>query len=324
MRGIYIGRFQPFHLGHLNAIKEAMETVDDLVIGIGSSQHYGSQENPFTAGERIEMIMNSLPEDWGKFVFVQIPDTNDFSAWIESVKRMSPHFDVLFTYSKLTENLALEKGMQVKRLSPWKRDRFNGSHIRLLMVEGERWKDSVPDGTKKVIEKVQGIKRVRHAFQNKMADIENIEEAFSDCFKKSGLTLAVAESCTGGLLAKRITDISGSSDFFKGGVVSYTNEAKVKFLGVSEESLKKVGAVSQEVAEQMAKGAKKEFGSDVGVGITGIAGPTGGTKEKPVGTVYYHISYENEETVRLSLDGTRKRVRFSTTDEVMKHLLKKL
>jgi len=103
-------------------------------------------------------------------------------------------------------------------------------------------------------------------------------------------TLAVAESCTGGGLGDMITDIAGSSDYFLGGIVSYSNRAKVDILGVSEEVLRLEGAVSEKVAIQMAEGVKNRFGSAYGIGITGIAGPTGATQNKPVGLVFIAVS----------------------------------
>ncbi len=103
-------------------------------------------------------------------------------------------------------------------------------------------------------------------------------------------TLAVAESCTGGGLADAITDIPGSSDYFLGGIVSYSNSAKQRLLGVDPGTLDKHGAVSPQVARQMAEGVRKAFGADFGAGITGIVGPGGGTAEKPVGLVYIAVA----------------------------------
>jgi PncC family amidohydrolase len=103
-------------------------------------------------------------------------------------------------------------------------------------------------------------------------------------------TLAVAESCTGGLLGHRLTSVGGSSAYFAGGVIAYANEVKVRELGVPAETLAAVGAVSAPVAERMAAGIRERFGSDVGVGITGVAGPAGGTPEKPVGLVFVAVA----------------------------------
>ena len=120
--------------------------------------------------------------------------------------------------------------------------------------------------------------------------------------------MAVAESCTGGLMAKRITDISGCSDVFMGGCVTYTNEVKQILLGVRSETLEKYGAVSEQTAAEMARGVRERLGADVGVSATGIAGPGGGTEETPVGTVYIGVSTEKGESVRrLSLSPMRSR-----------------
>jgi nicotinamide-nucleotide amidase len=114
----------------------------------------------------------------------------------------------------------------------------------------------------------------------------SLEEALGLLLKERKWTIATAESCTGGLISSMLTDIPGSSDYVLGASVTYSNEAKIKELGVAEKDLERVGAVSKEVALQMAKGVAEKFGSDFGISTTGIAGPGGGTKDKPVGTVW--------------------------------------
>jgi nicotinamide-nucleotide amidase len=111
-------------------------------------------------------------------------------------------------------------------------------------------------------------------------------------------TLATAESCTGGLVSHRITNFPGSSDYFMGGFVTYSNEAKEKFLGVQSQTLEAHGAVSEETAREMARGARRQMGVDVAVSITGIAGPGGGTADKPVGLVYIGLSAPGVELVQ--------------------------
>lgn len=139
-------------------------------------------------------------------------------------------------------------------------------------------------------------------------DIGTLENAVVELLRARGLTLACAESCTGGLIAKRITDIAGCSDVFLGGCVTYANEAKERLLGVSHDSLTRFGAVSEQVAREMARGVRERLGADIGVSATGIAGPSGGSEEKPVGTVYIGISTKNGEQVRrLSLSSMRSR-----------------
>ncbi len=122
---------------------------------------------------------------------------------------------------------------------------------------------------------------------------EILEEIVGKILQKKKLKLSTAESCTGGMLSSRITDVSGSSDYFKGGMVTYSNKAKVKFLDVKKETLTKYGAVSEKTAKQMAEGVRKHFKTDIGISTTGIAGPTGGTGDKPVGLVYIGYSDKN-------------------------------
>ncbi|MGB9722878.1 MAG: CinA family protein [Chloroflexia bacterium] len=119
---------------------------------------------------------------------------------------------------------------------------------------------------------------------------ETLEARLGAYLRRRGWTLAVAESCTGGLLAHRLTNVPGSSDYFLGGVVAYSNAAKQALLGIGAALLEREGAVSEAVAREMASSVRRLFGADIGVGITGIAGPTGGTPEKPVGLVYIALA----------------------------------
>lgn len=113
-----------------------------------------------------------------------------------------------------------------------------------------------------------------------------VERVVGRLLKKRGLTLAVAESCTGGLIGDRLTDVPGSSEYFVGGAITYSNEAKTRILGVSRLTLAKWGAVSEQTVREMAAGVCRRFGTQVGVAVSGIAGPGGGTRAKPVGLVY--------------------------------------
>jgi len=137
-------------------------------------------------------------------------------------------------------------------------------------------------------------------------DKQTIEEAVGRLIIDKGYTIATAESCTGGLLGHRITNTSGSSKYFRGGVVAYSNVVKEKLLGVRPQTLKRHGAVSEETALEMARGVKSLLETDIGVSITGIAGPTGGTPEKPVGLVYVGVAI-NEETMIKKFLFTRDR-----------------
>jgi nicotinamide-nucleotide amidase len=140
-----------------------------------------------------------------------------------------------------------------------------------------------------------------------------------------GLTIAVAESCTGGLLAARLTERAGSSAYFLGGIVPYSNEAKIALVGVDPDLIARFGAVSNEVAEALADGAAERFDADVGVGLTGIAGPGGGTEEKPVGLVCFSVRTRDGRRITRSptLPGARSDIRDRATTVAM-HLLRRL
>jgi len=149
-------------------------------------------------------------------------------------------------------------------------------------------------------------------------DEEELEGVVGKMLREGKVTLAVAESCTGGLLGYRITRIAGSSDYFLGGVISYANEVKRDVLGVKEEDLERYGAVSEQVARQMAEGVRKVIKADLGVGVTGIAGPGGGTAEKPVGLVYIALATPQETICQRNVfPGDREMVRWRSSQAAL-------
>ncbi len=154
--------------------------------------------------------------------------------------------------------------------------------------------------------------------------MENLDELASrviEIFREKGLSLAFAESCTGGMIAETITNVAGASDIFYGSAVTYVNSAKEHILGVARETLEKHGAVSSECAEEMACGARRVYGADVAMSVTGIAGPGGGSEAKPVGTVWFGLAAKDDaETFRRRFDGDRAAVRRQTVEEVLRRL----
>lgn len=154
---------------------------------------------------------------------------------------------------------------------------------------------------------------------------ETIEQIISYFLQMRNMTLAVAESCTGGLLAERITSISGSSRYFLGGAVVYSNELKTQFANVPKALIDQHGAVSREVAAAMAEGIRKRCLSSYGVGITGVAGPGGGTEQKPVGLVYIGLAgEEGTQVVERNFPGDRKRVRQFATQQALEMIRRAL
>lgn len=154
--------------------------------------------------------------------------------------------------------------------------------------------------------------------------MENLDELASrviEIFREKGLSLALAESCTGGMIAETVTNVAGASDIFYGSAVTYVNSAKEHILGVAHETLEKHGAVSSECAEEMACGARRVYGADVAMSVTGIAGPGGGSEAKPVGTVWFGLATKDgAETFRRRFDGDRAAVRRQTVEEVLRRL----
>lgn len=176
----------------------------------------------------------------------------------------------------------------------------------------DRWEDALPDGLKlaylpspglvklRLTAKGEGVKHLPEYYDSLKAELHGLhvaegeegalEKQFGKIFRERGVTIATAESCTGGYIAHLITSVPGSSDYFKGSVVSYANEVKIKVLGVNSNDLDREGAVSETVVLQMAEGVKKLLGTDYAVSTSGIAGPDGGTPEKPVGTVWIGVA----------------------------------
>ena len=154
---------------------------------------------------------------------------------------------------------------------------------------------------------------------------ETIEQIVSYLLQMHNMTLAVAESCTGGQLAERITSLSGSSRYFLGGAVVYSNELKTQFANVPKALIKQHGAVSREVAASMAEGIRKRCLSNYGVGITGVAGPSGGTEQKPVGLVYIALAgEEGTQVVERNFPGDRKRIRQFSTQQALEMIRRAL
>lgn len=209
---------------------------------------------------------------------------------------------------------------------------------RLEEIFGEKIKDYVfyyPSfkglSIKIITDKRNEIKKITNTFKKEFNDYiysdydEEIESITGKILRSNGLTISTAESCTGGLISNLITDIPGSSEYFKGGVVVYSNESKIKILGVKKNTLKKNGAVSEKVALEMAEGTRKIFGTEIGVSTTGIAGPSGGSREKPVGLVYIGLVIKNKKFVkRYIFKEPRARIKMNTSVAALFNVIKGL
>jgi len=149
MNGLLIGRFQPFHLGHLDAIRFALSKVDKLWIGLGSSNKPLQKNNPFSAEERNEMILSSIDESMKQRIQIYcIPDLENHIKWIEFINTLVPKFDIVFTNDELTKHLYSKRDVQVMSIPFLQRDALSGTNIRDMIITGQKWEDLVPEGTK--------------------------------------------------------------------------------------------------------------------------------------------------------------------------------
>lgn len=164
-RAVYVGKFQPFHLGHLECVKYILSQARELIIVLGSSQYSHRLDNPFTTGERIEMIRAALREagiPCDRYVIVPVPDTNGVhSIWVSQVVSYVPHFDVVFTNEPLTRRLFIEAGFRVESIPFFGRDVFSATEIRRRMLEGLEWESLVPRSVADIIRRINGVERLR-------------------------------------------------------------------------------------------------------------------------------------------------------------------
>ena len=156
--------------------------------------------------------------------------------------------------------------------------------------------------------------------------MHSLVEELSLLLAQKNMRLVTAESCTGGMIAAAMTDRSGSSSIFERGYITYSNESKIEELGVKSETIESHGAVSEETAREMAQGALKHSHADIALSVTGIAGPNGGTREKPVGLVYIGIALQNQQphAVKNLFDGDRTTIRQATVEKALELLIEKL
>jgi len=161
MNGLYIGRFQPFHLGHLDAIKFALSQVENLWIGIGSSNKSNEKRNPFTADERKEMIISSLDDAIKKRIQIYyIPDVDDHEKWTYHIDSIVPKYDIVFSNDDFTHTLFQKRGIKVIPVPLKERESLSGTNIREKIAMGKSWEEFVSEGTKKILLKIDAERRL--------------------------------------------------------------------------------------------------------------------------------------------------------------------
>jgi len=322
MKGLFIGRFQPFHNGHLEAVKQIMEECDSLIIGVGSAQEARTEVNPFSGGERITMIERVLESRGFNSVVVHpIPDLNCHPAWPYYVEAILPDFGKVYGNSEVVLDLFDGIGHDTGSIKQVDRGKLSGTEIRKRMKKGENWEELVPEEVRVYLGDVDMEERLKPRIET---DAES-EKRAAHLLTKNDKSISVAESCTGGSISNRLTSVPGSSRYFIAGLVTYSNDSKIDLLDVDEEVIEERGAVSAEVAMQMAEGVRINRDTDIGMASTGIAGPGGGSEEKPVGTVHIGFSTrEKTESRSFRFSGNRKEVKEQTSEKVLRWIIEEL
>jgi len=163
-RALYVGRFQPFHLGHLEAIQEVLKEVEELVIVIGSAQYSHNMVNPFTAGERLIMVRRALQEakvDYSRLWVVPVPDVHLHMLWVSALEGYTPRFDIVYSNEPLTRRLFIESGYEVKSIPFFQRKIYTSSLVREKMLKGKNWTHLVPKSVAEFIKEIDGVNRLR-------------------------------------------------------------------------------------------------------------------------------------------------------------------
>jgi nicotinamide-nucleotide adenylyltransferase len=178
MRGFYIGRFQPYHNGHHQMVKEIASEVDELVLGIGSAGDSHSPRNPFTAGERIMMVTKSVVDFDITTYAVPIEDLERNSVWVSHVQSMSPTFDVAYSNNPLVIQLFTEAGVEVRQSPMFNRGVLQGTELRERMIRGEDWQSLVPGPVVDVVDEIDGIERIQRVSDSDSAGERTFENPF--------------------------------------------------------------------------------------------------------------------------------------------------
>ena len=179
-RALFIGRFQPFHFGHLHAIEVILAECDELLLVVGSAQMSHQRDNPFTAGERIEMIREALgeaniPSD--RYMIIPIPDASAHTLWVSAVESQTPKFDVVYSNQSLTRRLLIEAGYEVRSIELYQRGKFEASDIRNRILEGRDWSELAPSAVYKIVTEIDGENRIRDLAKSDSLTQENDNHA---------------------------------------------------------------------------------------------------------------------------------------------------
>lgn len=172
MRALYVGRFQPFHLGHLEIIRDILKEYSEVVLAVGSAQYSHTLENPFTAGERIQMITGALDEAGiSKRVYcIPVDDIHRHAVWVKYVESLTPPFGIVFSNEPVTVRLFKEAGYTVNRTELINREEWSGTEIRRRILHDEEWEECVPKAVVKIIKEIEGVARIKELAQSDVVE----------------------------------------------------------------------------------------------------------------------------------------------------------
>lgn len=297
----------------------ALEDVEDIFKRFGKELTEINRQQAFLpeGSKKIKNERGTAPGMWfeqGRKVVVSMPGVPfEMEAMMAKtiLPKLKKHYTLPVIVHKVIKTIGIGESWLAEEISSW--EDALPAHLGLAYLPGkgqvrlrltgvgESREELEAEMDQKINEVLPKIKSYVYGF----GDIQ-IEDAVGELLKSQSLTISTAESCTGGFLAHRLTSVPGSSEYYLGSVVSYHNDIKKEALDVEEKTLEAHGAVSEETATEMAVGIRKKFKTDIGISTTGIAGPDGGTEEKPVGTVWLAISFgKNVVTRKIQLPGTR-------------------
>ncbi|MCD4759289.1 nicotinamide-nucleotide amidohydrolase family protein [archaeon] len=294
---LIIGRFQPFHLGHLHIIEKYHKKKFFIKIGIGSSEKSYEKQNPFSEEERENMINFALKEKNIKnYKIYKIPDTSDDKRWIKNIEKIIGEFNVLFTGNSWVERLFKKDNIEIHKFKE-KDGRFGGIKARDIRKKwlGLKSRKGLPKAVHKYLRRIYAFERLN--------EINDSGKKVHYLLSTNNLSISVAESCTGGAISRALISYPGASKFFRLGVVSYSKDSKIKNLKVSKKIINRYGTISKETTDLMAVKIKKLSKSDYSIGITGHADPS----DKKQGKIF--LSVVNPKNVL-----TSKKLKISLKD----------
>ena len=264
---LIIGRFQPFHSGHLEIIKKYHSKGFFVKIVIGSTQKFHLRNDPFTKEERIDMIKKTLLGHKIKnYEIIFVPDVPSDDEWISIIKKKAGHFDVIFTGNPWVKRIFRNSDVELHEYD----ERFD--RIRGIKAKNIRQNLITSKSSRGLPKAVFMQLKVIGAF-DRLKEMHDSKKKVHYLLNTNKLTISTAESCTGGAISRALISYSGSSNFFRGAVVAYSSKIKQKVLGVNHKTISSFGVVSVNVAEEMVRGALNLFKTNYAVATTGYADP---------------------------------------------------